>query len=393
MNRAAKVAESQVEEELQQQNVPEPPPVEKLLKVDTLELEVGYGLVGLVDAGQGGDLLDRISSTRRQLALDLGLVMPPVRIRDNMQIDPHTYRVKIRGATIAEHQVHPKQLLAMDPGFASGPIEGTKTTEPAFGLDAWWIEPGQRQRAEALSYTVVEPTSVVATHIAEIVKTHADELLTREEVGNLIEQLKETAPKLAEEAIPSAISLGELQRVLQGLLRERVPIRDLESIVEAMAEWAPRSKDPAVRIEYARNALRRSISAKHAAQSEDGKTVLRCITLDTRLEDQVQGYVDRSGDSTAVTMPPRTVNRLAAAVLEALAPLTAAGHQPVILASPPVRGPLFEILRPHVPDLAVLGYNEIVPGIEIESMGYARWPEEQSPASQPAGQSSAVGAA
>ncbi|MEL6798080.1 MAG: flagellar biosynthesis protein FlhA, partial [Planctomycetota bacterium] len=183
MNRAAKVAETQVEQELQQQNVPEPPPVEKLLKVDTLELEVGYGLVGMVDAAQGGDLLDRISSTRRQLALELGLVMPPVRIRDNMQLDPQTYRVKIRGSSVAEHQVQPQSLLAMDPGFASGPIEGAKTTEPAFGLDAWWIDRGQRQRAEALSYTVVEPTSVVATHIAEVVKQHADEMLTREEVG------------------------------------------------------------------------------------------------------------------------------------------------------------------------------------------------------------------
>lgn len=392
MNRAAKVAETQVEQELQQQNVPEPPPVEKLLKVDTLELEVGYGLVGMVDAAQGGDLLDRISSTRRQLALELGLVMPPVRIRDNMQLDPQTYRVKIRGSSVAEHQVQPQSLLAMDPGFASGPIEGAKTTEPAFGLDAWWIDRGQRQRAEALSYTVVEPTSVVATHIAEVVKQHADEMLTREEVGNLVEQLKETAPKLVEEAIPAAISLGDLQKVLQGLLREGVPIRDLESIVEAMAEWAPRSKDPAVRVEYARNALRRSISFKHAAEAaDDGKPVIRCITLDTQLEDQVQGYVDRSGDTTAVTMPPRTASRLAASILEAMTALTTAGHPPIILASPPVRGPLFEILKPHVPDLAVLGYNEIVQGIEIESLGYARWPADSAALSTT--QPSTIGAA
>ncbi|MEL6497495.1 MAG: flagellar biosynthesis protein FlhA [Planctomycetota bacterium] len=390
MNRVAKVSEEQVEQELQQQNVPEPPPVEKLLRVDTLELEVGYGLVGMVDAGQGGDLLDRISSTRRQLALEMGLVMPPVRIRDNMQLDPQTYRVKIRGSTVAEHQVQPQSLLAMDPGFASGPIDGTKTVEPAFGLDAWWIDRGQRQRAEALSYTVVEPTSVVATHIAEVVKQHADEMLTREEVGNLVEQLKDTAPKLVEEAIPAAISLGDLQKVLQGLLREAVPIRDLESIVEAMAEWAPRSKDPAVRVEYARNALRRSISFKHAAETPDtGEPVIRCITLDTQLEDQVQAYVDRSGDTTSVTMPPRTATRLASGILEALEPLTSAGHSPVILASPPVRGPLFEILKPHVSEVAVLGYNEIVRGIQIESLGYARWPDD---AAAPAA-AAAVGAA
>ncbi|MEO1584434.1 MAG: flagellar biosynthesis protein FlhA [Planctomycetota bacterium] len=390
MNRTARASETQAQEDIQQQNIPEPPPIEKLLKVDTLELEVGYGLVALVDAGQGGDLLDRISSTRRQLALEIGLVMPPVRIRDNMQIDPTTYRVKIRGATVAEHSVQPKHLLAMDPGFATGPIDGTKTTEPAFGLDAWWIDQAQRQRAEALSYTVVEPTSVVATHVAEVVKRHADEMLTREETANLVEQLKETAPKLVEEAIPSAISVGDLQKVLQGLLRERVPIRDLESVVEAMAEWAPRSKDPAVRVEYARNALRRTITYRYAAETETGKHVLRCITLDTQLEQQVQGFVDRSGDATSVSMPPRTSTRLASAVLEALSPLTQAGHTPVILASPPVRGPLFEVLSPHVPDLAVLGYNEVIQGIEIESLGYVRWPADETdqqtvPSPAPAG--------
>ncbi|MEM8756160.1 MAG: flagellar biosynthesis protein FlhA [Planctomycetota bacterium] len=389
MQRVARVKAAEVHEEVTQQNVPEPQPIEKLLKVDTLELEVGYGLVALVDAGQGGDLLDRISATRRQLAMELGLVMPPVRIRDNMQLDPSTYRLKIRGAVVAEHQVHPAKLLAMDPGLASGPIEGAKTREPAFGLDAWWIDPGQKPRAESLNYTVVEPSSVMATHVSEVVKRHAEELLSREEVGNLLEQLKETAPKLVEEAVPAALGVGELQKVLQGLLRERVPVRDLESILEAMAEWAPRSKDPAVRVEYARNALRRQLSAMHASPGEDGATILRCVSVDPGVEERVQGYVDRANDTTSVSMPPRTSQQLAAAVLEAMSPLTAGGYTPIVLASPPVRGPLFELLEPHIPGLVVLGYNEVVPGVQVESLGYVRWPEPAAPAAP----TEAVGAA
>jgi flagellar biosynthesis protein FlhA len=375
LRRATKAAKAEESRRVDAATVPEPPPVEKLLKMDTLELEVGYALVALVDAAGGGDLLDRISSTRRQLAMELGLVMPPVRIRDNMQLEPTGYRIKIRGAVVAEHSLQPGRLLAMDPGFASGPIEGLKTSEPAFGLPAWWIDKGQKQRAEALNYTVVEPSSVLATHMSEIVKRHAGELLTREEVSTLVEQLKETAPKLVEEAIPTAVTIGGLQRVLQGLLRERVSIRDLESIVEAMAEWAPRSRDPAVRVEYARNALRRGLTAQHTTPGESGEPVLRCVTLDPVLEEQVAGYVDRGGDTTSVSMPPRTSNRLAAAVAEALKPLTQAGHAPVILASPQVRGPMFEILEPHIPGLAVLGYNEIVQGARIESMGHVRWPD------------------
>lgn len=374
MLRGAKIAQFEEEQQVEETNVPEPAPIESLLKVDTIELEVGYGLVQLVDANQGGDLLERISSTRRQLAIEMGLVMPPVRIRDNMQLEPTTYNVKIRGATVATGEVIPARLMAMDPGLASGEIEGVRTTEPAFGLDAWWIEPSQKQRAETMNYTVVEPSSVMATHISEVIKQHADELLSREEVGNLVEQLKEQAGKLVGETIPAVISTGDLQKVLQALLRERVSIRDLETIVEALAEWAPKTKDTSVQVEYVRNALKRTISHQYATPKEGGKLSLACVTLDPGLEERVQGYIDRSGDATVITMPPRSANELAARVLEALGPVTAAGHTPVVLASPAVRGVMHQILEPHVPGIAVLGYNEIVRGVEVESLGYVTWP-------------------
>lgn len=353
---------------------PEPPAVDKLLKLDTMELEVGYGLVPLVDANQGGDLLDRIAATRRQLAVEIGLVVPPVRIRDNMTLEPGAYRVKIRGNPVAQGEVMAGKLLAMDAGVATGRIEGVQTREPAFGLDAWWIEHGQKERAEALNYTVVDPTSVLATHLTEIVKQHADELLTREEVSNLVEQLKERSPKLVEETIPSVVKLGELQKVLQNLLRERVPIRDLETILEALADWAPRTKDLDILTEYVRNSLRRTICQQHAAPTEPdsagrpGRDRIVCVTLDPRLEDVINGYVDRNAEGTTLNMPARVANSLVREIGEALKPVMAAGHQPVVLASPQVRGVVRQIIEPHLPSAAVLGYNEIVSDIEVESM-------------------------
>src|SRR4051812_25857586 len=245
----------------------EPPAVETLLKVDTLELEVGYALVSLVDTAQGGDLLERIGAIRRQLAGELGLVMPPVRIRDNMQLPATEYRIKIRGSAVATGQTRPGKLLAMDSGLASGPLDGERTREPAFGLEAWWIEPPLRTRAETMNYTVVDPISVLGTHLTEVVRQHAGELLTRTEVVNLLEELKKKSPKLVEETVPGAVKTGDLQKILQNLLRERVPVRDLETILETLADWGPRTKDLDVLTEYVRNALRRTICLQHAGPS------------------------------------------------------------------------------------------------------------------------------
>jgi flagellar biosynthesis protein FlhA len=360
----------------------EPAPVEALLKVDTLELEVGYGLVGLVDTAQGGDLLDRINAIRRQLAGELGLVMPPVRIRDNMQLASGEYRIKVRGAAVASGALRPGKLLAMDSGIASGPIQGEPTKEPAFGLDAWWIEPGLRQRAETMNYTVVDPSSVLGTHLTEVVKQHASELLTRDEVVNVVEELKKKAPKLVEETIPSVIKMADLQKILQNLLRERVPIRDMETIVETLGDWAGKTKDLDVLTEYVRNGLRRVICQQYSVPPDaaGGKPRIVCITLDPGLEDQINAFIDRGPAGTALTMPARVAARISEAIVRQLAQVTAAGHQPLIIASPAVRAIVRQILEPSVPTVAVLGYNEIVPNIEVESLGLVTSPEAQEAA-------------
>ena len=363
---------------------PDDSPVEEVMKVDTLELEVGYGLVRLVDHTQGGDLLNRITMIRRQLATEMGLVMPPVRIRDNMQLQPNDYAIKIRGNIMAQGELHPGQFLAMDSGLASEPLQGVKTTEPAFGLDAVWISPGQKERAEALNYTVVGATDVLATHITEVVRNHARELLTREETNNLIIQLKERAPKLCEEVLqpvgdkPALVKPGELQRVLQNLLTERVPVRDLEVIVETLGDWATRTRDLDVLTEYVRNALSRTICNQYTVSEPAGDGVmpgtqhvnkLYCVSLDPALEDQINGYIERSAEGTSMTMPPAIANRISTALLQELQRLTQAGHHPVVLASPQVRGQIRQLIEPHLPNAAVLGYNEVSKGVDVEALG------------------------
>jgi len=360
------------------------PSVEDLLKVDTMELEVGYALVSLVDVNQGGKLLDRISAVRRQLAAEMGLVMPPVRIRDNMTLPPNLYRVKIRGNVVSEGDTRPDMLLAMDSGIASGRIQGEETREPAFGLPAWWIAPALKQRAETLNYTVVDPTSVLTTHLAEIVKQHADELLTREEVNNLLTQLKQTAPKLVEDVVPTIIKPGELQKILQSLLRERVPVRDMESILETLGDWAPKTKDMDVLVEYVRNALRRTICLSLATPAppkpnnpKASKLRLVCVTLDPAFEDAINSYIERTAAGTTLSIPANVAALVAKRVSAALAPVLKGGHQPVVIASPQVRAQVRQILEPYIPGVSVLGYNEIVSGVDVESLGLVTLPDEQ----------------
>jgi flagellar biosynthesis protein FlhA len=362
---------------------PPPPAVETLLKVDTLELEVGYALVSMVDTGQGGDLLDRISAIRRQLAVELGLVMPPVRIRDNMQLSSTEYRVKIRGNPVASGATRPGKLMAMDSGIATGLIDGERTKEPAFGLNAWWIDPALKMRAETMNYTVVDPTSVLATHLTEIVRRYAEELLTRDEVANLLEQLKQKAPKLVEETVPAIVKPIELQKILQSLLRERVPIRDLETILETLADWGTKTKDLEVLTEYVRNALRRTICHQYAAPSDKsggGTSKLVCVTLDPGLEDQINAYIDRGAAGTTVNMPSRVAARIAEQVLKALQGVINAGHPPVVIASPQVRAVVKQLLDPHLPNVAVLGYNEVVTGVDVESLALVMAPPERKEA-------------
>ena len=343
--------------------------VEMLLDVDPLEVEIGYGLVPMVDAASGGDLLDRISMVRRQLAVELGIVMPPIRIRDNMQLGPNLYRVKLRGAEIGEGTAYPNLLMAMDSGVTTGAIDGISEREPAFGLPAIWVEPQAKPRAEMLGYTVVDPTSVMATHVTELVKAHADELLSREEVNHLLDQLRKRTPKLVEEAVPAVVTTSQLQKVLQGLLQERVPIRDLETIVETLADWAPQTKDIVVLTEYARHALRRTISAQWAEVDAEGKARLFVVTMDPSLEEQIGGYIDRSNAGTSLNMPPALAAAIARSVYEASESLVRDGHQLIVLASPAVRAQVKQILDAHLPGSSVLAYNEIVKGLDVESFG------------------------
>ena len=374
------------------ESAPGPPPIEQMLAVDTMELEVGYALVRLIDSSQGGDLLDRITMIRRQLAGELGLVMPPVRIRDNMQLGANDYNIKIRGNTIARGQTYPSQFLAMDSGLASGELTGLKTREPAFGLEATWIEAGQKQRAESLNYTVVDAVSVLATHLSETVKNHAHELLTREETNNLIEQLKSKSPKLVADVLEGEKAIlkpGEVQKVLQNLLRERVPIRDMETIVETLGDWIPRTRDIDVLTEYVRNALGRTICNQYVdlgpgaeeasggvsgglsgggGDSQPRAPKLWCVSLDPGLEDRILSYIERGTEGTIVSIPPAVANRITNAIIREVGALMQAGHQAVVLASPQVRAQVRRLLEPHLPNGAVIGYNEVSRGVEVESL-------------------------
>ncbi len=344
-----------------------PERVETFLTVDPIELEVGYGLIRLVDRKQGGDLLDRISNVRRQIAQELGIVVPPIRIRDQLRLEPNEYALKLRGLDIARGEVMPGHLLAIDSGTVAEPIVGVETTEPAFGLRAIWITADQKHVAEHRNYTVVEASSVLGTHLTEVIKQHAAEILTRQEVNRLLDNLKEKSPKLVDEVIPEQLKAGDVQKVLQSLLRERVPVRDLETILETLGDWAPRTKDPDVLTEYVRNSLARAICQMH--RSDDGK--MYCVTLEPQLEDLINSHLERSEAGMFLSMPPKTQNRIVAAVRAQLeqAVRGTGGRNVVILCSPQVRAWLRRMIEPAMAHVAVLAYNEIVRGVEVQSVG------------------------
>ncbi len=338
---------------------------EQLILPDHMEVEVGYGLIRLVDRKQGGDLLDRITNMRRQIAQDLGIVVPPVRIRDNIQLQPNQYAVKIRGNRIADGEVLPGHLLAIDSGTVTERIAGIETTEPAFGLPALWIADDQRTPAEQRNYTVVEATSVLSTHLTETIKRHADELLTRHEVNHLLDNVKERSPKLIEELIPQVIKPGEIQKVLQLLLRERIPIRDLETILETLGDWASRTKDPDVLVEYVRVALARTICEMVRAPGG----AIPCITLDPALEETITAHLETTERGTYWAMPPDLQNRIAAAIrteVENLIP-TMDGQTPAILCAPRIRLWVRRMTEAAMPQVPVLSFNEIVRGVQIEA--------------------------
>jgi flagellar biosynthesis protein FlhA len=343
------------------------PQIESHLGVDALELQVGFGLIKLVDRKRGGDVLDRIAALRKQMALDFGLVVPPIRIRDNSELQPNQYRLLLRGQDLARGELYPDELMAIDAGMAGQRLPGLETREPAFGLKAWWIPPAERERAEQLNYTVVEAGGVLATHLTEIIRRHAADLLTRADTHKLIEHLKQHNTTVVDEVVPNLLKTGDVQRVLQNLLRERVPIRDLEIILETLGDWAPKTKDPEILTEYARSALARTI----CSQVKDSANVVHCITLDPRSEDYVAANIQRLDHGSALTLPPERQSELAMKIRQRIeaAAGPAGGAPVVVLCSPQIRLWVRRIIEPLLPQTAVLALNEIVRGVDVQAHG------------------------
>jgi flagellar biosynthesis protein FlhA len=283
-----------------------------------------------------------------------------------MQLAANDYVIKIKGQAVARGETYPEQFLAMDNGATSGPIPGgTLTTEPAFGLPAYWVTESQRAQAEMFNYTVVEATAVLATHLTEVIKTHAHELLSRQEIKNLVENLKARVPALVEEVLPTQIKPGELQKVMQNLLRERVPVRDLETILETLGDYAARTKDLDVLTEYVRNALARTICKQYV----DDRDRLWCLTFEPALEDMINGHLDRSERGTTNTMSAQTTQKLVQQIAAKVNELTQTGRTAVLLCSPQIRGAVRRMIESALPQVAVLAYNEIVPEVAVEAVG------------------------
>ncbi|MFC9707993.1 flagellar biosynthesis protein FlhA [Paenibacillus sp. NPDC056933] len=359
------VAEEQMEEEQQIEEVRSPESVINLLQVDPIEFEFGYGLIPLADNQQGGDLLDRIIMIRRQCALELGLVVPVIRIRDNIQLRPNEYVIKIKGNVVGGGELLLNHYLAMSPGYEEESVTGIETTEPAFGLPALWIDEVTKDRAELAGYTVVDPPSVVATHLTELIKKHAHELLGRQETKALVDNLRENYAALVDELIPSVLSIGDIQKVLAKLLREKVSIRDMVTIFETLADYGTYTKDPDVLTEYVRQSLSRQITQQF---SQKGET-LRVITVGPGLEKKIAESVQQSDQGSYLALDPASTQSVYQKLTEQVNRLIQSGQQPVVLTSPTIRMYLRQVIERTMQDIPVLSYSELEPNVEIQSVG------------------------
>ncbi len=344
-----------------------PENIVSLLQVDPMELEIGYSLIPLVDTGQGGDLLDRIVMIRRQCALELGLVVPTIRIRDNIQIKPNAYIIKLKGIEIARGELMLDHYLAMNSGTVFEEVPGIETTEPAFGLPALWISENEREQAELNGYTVVDAVSVLATHLTEIIKQHAAEILGRQETQNLLDNLHKTNAALVDEVVPNLLSVGEVQKVLANLLSERISIRDMSTILEVLADYGTATKDTDILTEYVRHAM-----ARHITQQNVQNGVLPCITLDPAIENKIAGSVQRTEHGSYVSLDPESMQKLLLALEEELKKLTDQGYQPIVLTSPTVRPYFRNLVERSIPGLIVLSHAEIEQNVEIQILGVVR---------------------
>lgn len=352
-------------EEEEAEEVRKPENVTSLLQVDPIELEFGYGIIPLADVNQGGDLLDRVVMIRRQIALELGTVVPIIRLRDNIQLNPNQYIIKIKGIQVSEGEILFDHYMAMNPGFVEEEISGIPTFEPSFHLPATWITESQRERAESLGYTVVDPPSIIATHLTEIIRQHISELLTRQDVQNLVNNIKESNPSLVDELTPKLLGLGEIQKVLQNLLREGISIRDLLSIFETLADHATVTRDTDVLTEYVRQSLKRAISAKYF----DANEATSVVTLDPKIEQEIMNSVKQTEQGAYLTIDPDRTKEIMKSVGEEIGKLENLGRNPIIITSPIVRMYFKKLTEDYYQDLIVVSYNEIDSNVELQSVG------------------------
>lgn len=352
-------------DEVAASEIRQPENVTSLLQVDPIELEFGYGIIPLADVNQGGDLLDRVVMIRRQIALELGTVVPIIRLRDNIQLNPNQYIIKIKGIQISEGEILFDHYMAMNPGYVEEEITGIPTFEPSFHLPAIWITESQRERAESMGYTVVDPPSIIATHLTEIIRQYISELLTRQDVQNLVNNLKESNPSLVEELIPKLLGLGEIQKVLQNLLREGISIRDLLTIFETLADYAPTTRDTDILTEYARQSLKRAISGKFFPANETTSVV----TLDPKIEQEIMGSVKQTEQGAYLTLDPEKTKAIMSSVEKEMKKLENLGKNPIVITSPIVRMYFKKLTSDYFKDLIIISYNEIESNVELQSVG------------------------
>lgn len=352
-------------EEAEADEIRKPENVTALLQVDPIELEFGYGIIPLADMNQGGDLLDRVVLIRRQIALELGTVVPMIRLRDNIQLNPNQYIIKIKGIQVSEGEILFDHYMAMNPGYVEEEITGIPTVEPSFNLPAIWITESQRERAESLGYTVVDPPSIIATHLTEIIRSHIHELLTRQDVQNLINNIQESHSTLVSELVPKLLNIGEIQKVLQNLLREQISIRDLVTILETLADYAPSTRDIDVLTEYVRQSLKRAISKKYFPEGD----MTSVVTLDPKVEQEIMDSVKQTEQGAYLTLDPEITREIINSVQTEIIKLEDLGKNPIIVTSPIVRMYFKRLTQDYFKDLTVVSYNEIDSNVELQSVG------------------------
>jgi flagellar biosynthesis protein FlhA len=336
-----------------------------LSPVDTLSLEVGYGLIPLVDVEQDGELLNRIKAIRRQIAQEVGIVLPPVHIQDNMQLKPGQYSILLRENEVANGELMLNHYLAMNPGTAEEKIDGIPTKEPTYGLPAFWIKEAAKENAMGKGYTVVDLSTVLTTHLSDVISRHGHELLGRQEVQQLLDNLKDSHPKVVEELVPNLLSLGGVVKVLQNLLREQIPVRDLLTILETLADWAPVTRDVDMLTEYVRQGLARTITKLY--QTPEGN--ITTITLDQKVEEAITASIQQTEQGSYLAMEPNMAQRIIKKVAHQLEKFSSLNYQPVVMCSAQIRSHFKKLIDRFIPNLAVLSYNEILNTINIQSIG------------------------